>query len=247
VSIKLYSFELSHPSMAASKMLELKGLDFQTVTILPGTQRIYLRALGFRGGTVPALKLDGRRIQGSCQIARALEQLQRDPPLFPADPVARAHAEEAERWGEKELQDVPRLLIRWGLLGDMGLRRWLAGQSGMPLPGLAARTLGPVARYYAHVIGADEEAARRALRELPAMLDRADELLAERTLTPAEPTAVTLQILSTIRALDAFADLRAHLNGRGSTAAAHEVFPDYPGPVPAFIPATWLAELPVAA
>ena len=104
-----------------------------------------------------------------------------------------------------------------------------------------------VARYYAHVIGADEEAARRALRELPAMLDRADELLAERTLTPAEPTAVTLQILSSIRALDAFADLRAHLNGRGSTAAAHEVFPDYPGPVPAFIPASWLAELPVAA
>ena len=47
MEVKLYSFELSHPGMAAAKMLELKGLPFQTVTILPGMQRIQLRALGF--------------------------------------------------------------------------------------------------------------------------------------------------------------------------------------------------------
>jgi glutathione S-transferase len=244
VSAKLYSFSLSHPSMAAKRMLELKGVAFQTVAILPGTQRIHLRALGFRAGTVPALKLDGRRIQGSRQIAQALEQVRPEPRLFPEDPGWRARVEDAERWGEQELQEVPRVLIRWGLLGDMNLRAWLAEQSGMPLPAVAARMLGPVARYYARAIGADEDAARRALGELPAMLDRADELLADGTLTPAAPNAATLQILCSIRALEEFTDLQPQLRGRPSTAAAREVFPQYPGPVPPFIPAAWLRSSP---
>jgi glutathione S-transferase len=244
---KLYWFELSHPSMAAKEMLELKHLPFETVTILPGTQRIHLRAVGFRSGTVPALKLDGRRIQGSSEIARALDVIQPDPPLFPRDPAQRARVEEAERWGERELQRVPRVLIRWGLLGDMGLRRWLAARGGMPMPGVAAHTLGPVARYYAHVIGADEDAARRVVRALPSMLDRADALLAEGVLVVEAPNAATLQILSSVRALDAFGDLREQLSGRPSRAAARQIFPSYPEPVPPFIPQPWLDELAVGA
>jgi hypothetical protein len=43
-------------------MLDLKGIDYELATVLPGTQRIHLRLVGFRGGTVPALKLDRRRI-----------------------------------------------------------------------------------------------------------------------------------------------------------------------------------------
>src|SRR5579859_453902 len=96
-------------------MLELKGIDYQSVKILPGMQRIQVRLLGFPGGTVPALKLDGRRIQGSREIARALDDLQPDPPLFPADPELRRQADEAERWGEEEFQDFPRRIFRWGL------------------------------------------------------------------------------------------------------------------------------------
>jgi glutathione S-transferase len=229
--------------MAAKAMLELKGLPFEKVTILPGTQRVHLRAVGFRGGTVPALKLDGRRVQGSWNIARALEGLQPDPPLFPSDPADRARADDAERWGERELQSVPRVLIRWGLLGDMGLRRWLAERGGMPLPGVAAHTLGPVARYYADAIGADEGAARLAVASLPSMLDRADALLAEGVLAPQAPNAATLQILSSVRALDAFSDLREQLSGRPSRTAARELFPSYPEPVPSFIPPQWLGEL----
>jgi glutathione S-transferase len=240
---KLYWFELSHPSMAAKEMLELKHLQFEAVAVLPGTQRIHLRAVGFRGGTVPALKLDGRRIQGSCEIARALDEVEPDPRLFPVDPAQRDRVEEAERWGERELQRVPRVLIRWGLLGDMGLRRWLAERGGMPMPGVAAHTLGPVARYYARVIGADEDAARRAVRALPSMLDRVDALLAEGVLVAEAPNAATLQILSSVRALDAFSDLREQLSERPSRAAAREVFPSYPEPVPPFIPQPWLDEL----
>ncbi len=147
---------------------------------------------------------------------------------------------------ERELQNAPRLLFRWGVVHDHPLRRWLAEQSGMPAPALTAYTSLPVARYYARAIGADESAARRALRGLAAMLDRADALLADGTLAVNPPNAATLQILSSVRALDSFTDLQPQLSGRPSTLAAHELFPDYPGPVPPFIPRDWLDELPAA-
>jgi glutathione S-transferase len=182
-------------------------------------------------------------VQGSRQILRAIEQLKPDPPLLPADPAQRARVEEAESWGEQELQNAPRVLLRWGLVHDSELREWLARASGLPLPSLSARTSVPVARYYAHSIGANEQAARRVLGELPAMLDRADALLADGTLTSDPPNAATFQILCSVRALDAFTDLQGLLSARPSTVAAHELFPQYPGPVPPFLPAGWLAEL----
>ena len=243
---KLYWFPLSHPARAVKAMLELKGLPFETVEVLPGSQRIHLRLAGFHGGTVPALKLDGRRVQGSLAIPRVLEEVAPQPPLYPADPELRARVVEAEGWGERELQNAPRLLIRWGLTRDHGLRRWLAESAGMPVPALAARTSLPVARYYARAIGADEAAARRALTQLPAMLDRADGLLADGTLTTSPPNAATLQILASVRALDEFTDLHPLLAGRPCRLAARELFPDFPGPVPSFIPPAWL-EAPGAA
>lgn len=241
MAAKLYWFAASHPAMAARKMLELKGIDFDEVTVLPGTQRLHLRAAGFRGGTVPALKLDGRRVQGSRALARALDAHAPEPPLFPSEPPARTRVEEAELWGERELQPVPRVLMRWGLVHDLRLRRWLAEGSGMPLPGLSGRASAPVARYYARAIGADESSARRALEQLPAMLNRCDALLEEGTLRADAPNAAALQILSSVRALDAFSDLHDRVGVRPAAAAARQVFPEYPGPVPAFLPREWLA------
>lgn len=112
IGARLYWFPISHPAQAVRRMLDLKGIDYELAVVVPGTQRIHLRLVGFRGGTVPALKLDGRRMQGSRKIARALEHLQSEPPLFPAAPHARARVEEAERWGEEELQVLPREILR---------------------------------------------------------------------------------------------------------------------------------------
>src|SRR5436190_21576554 len=96
-------------------MLEMKGVDYELVHVLPGNQRIHLRLPGFRRGTVPAVKIDGRRIEGSTTIARELERINPHPPLYPHDPDMRRRVEEAERWGDTEFQCVPRRILRWGM------------------------------------------------------------------------------------------------------------------------------------
>lgn len=224
-------------------MLELKGVDVQDVNMLVGMQRVQLRLLGFRGGTVPALRLDGRRVQGSRQIARVLDEIQPEPPLFPADPELRRRAEEAERWGDEELQSVPRRIFRWALVHHMNLRVWLAERAGLPAPALTARLSGLNARYYARLAHADEQAVRDDLARLPAMLDHADQLLAEGVLQTDPPNAAALQVLSTVRALDVFTDLHDHVRKHPSAAPAAQLFPDQPGPIPPFLPRDWLAHL----
>src|SRR3954451_20247340 len=140
---------VSHPARAARAMLDLKGIDYELVNISPGLQPVALRLAGFRGRTVPALKLDGRKIQGSVQISRALEELEPDPPLFPAN--RRAAVEEAEAWGDRELQPLPRRFFRWGAAHRQSIRRWFAESAGMPAPSVVATATIPVSRYFAHL------------------------------------------------------------------------------------------------
>ncbi len=139
VAVKLYWMSISHPSQAARKMLELKGVEYQLVNVLPLGQRVHVRLGGFRGGTVSALKVDGRRIQGTRRIARAVDQLWPAPALFSADPSLRARVEQAERWGELQLQPVPRRLARFGGAHDVAVRRWAAESASFPAPALIAR------------------------------------------------------------------------------------------------------------
>src|SRR5213080_5493379 len=102
--VVLYWMSISHPSQVARKMLDLKGIEYEPVDVVPLNQRVHLRLAGFRGGTVPALKIDGQKIQGSRQISRLLDERWPEPSLRPADPAARARVEWAERWGEEQLQ-----------------------------------------------------------------------------------------------------------------------------------------------
>src|SRR5919109_3563343 len=104
----LYGLQLSHPALAARAMLERKGIEHRVVDLLPGMHPVQLRMHGFRGGTVPALSIDGRRLQNSRRISRVLDEIEPASPLFPADADARRAVEEAERWGELVFQDTPR-------------------------------------------------------------------------------------------------------------------------------------------
>ena len=93
---KLYVIPGSHPARTAAMMLERKGVPYKRVDLMPVISKGALRAVGFPGITVPALKIDGRKVQGTREIARELDRLRPEPPLFPADPERRAAVESAE-------------------------------------------------------------------------------------------------------------------------------------------------------
>src|SRR4051812_49551287 len=94
----LYGIPASPPSYAAELMLARKGIEYKRVDLPQWFHRALLRGLRFRRATVPALVLDGRRVQTTRAIARALDDVRPDPPLVPADPERRAKVEEIEAW-----------------------------------------------------------------------------------------------------------------------------------------------------
>jgi glutathione S-transferase len=201
---------------------------------------------------VPALKLDGRKLQGSREISRALDERWPDPPLFPSDPELRARVEDAERWGDEELQPIPRRLFRFGVAQDAELRRWAARNQGFPAAALVAAAMQPLVAHYARTVEADGRRASAATERadvaaLPAMLARVDELLADGTLSLDPPNAATLQIMASVRVLDAFDDLQGFVRSHACAAPALELFPKYPAQLPRFLDSEWLEPLRVAA
>ena len=239
-AVRLYALNVSHPSVAAHLMLARKRIDHRVLNIQPGLHPLVVRMAGFRGNTVPALLIDGRRVQGSLAISRALEELEPLPPLFPADADARRAVEEAEAWGERELQPMPRRMYRWGLSRNRDLRRRLLEVSGMPAPGITAALNGPLARAFASAIDADDNAVRRDLRELPAMLDHVDGLIAEGVIGNADPNAADFQIATTLRVMLSFDDLAPMVDWRPAGALARRLVPEWPDEVPRFLPDEWL-------
>jgi glutathione S-transferase len=241
VPAKLYALVLSHPSQAARLMLEQKGIEHEIKDLFPGGHPVQLRLAGFRGGTVPGLKLDGRRVQGSLNISRALDELQGEPGLFPADAEQRRAVEEAEAWGEGELQPVPRRMFRWGASRRQSMRVWMVRDMGMPAPDLMARAQKPLAHAFARMADVSDERVRADIAALPAQLDHIDGLIAAGVIGGAEPNAADFQIGTTVRVFLAYDDIRPLVEGRPAAELAMRVLPRYPGPIPPFLPPEWLA------
>lgn len=227
---RLYSIPLSHPALAAAGMLRQQGVPFREVSLPGGLHPVLLRAAGFRGSTVPALRLaDGRHVQGSSAIARALDAEDPARELFPADPALRARVDEAERWGEQVLQPVPRRLIRRGLRDHLRQRQWFADvASPFPAPRVTGAVLTPLVPLFVAQAGATPERVAQDLAELPGHLDHVDALLADGTLGGPRLNAADWQIGTTVRMLLAFADVGELVAGRPAADHARRVLPDYP-------------------
>ena len=247
MGITLYSMEISHPARAVGLMLDHKGLEYKRVDIPTGMQAFAVRAVGFRGSTVPAMKINGRKVQGSQQIARVLDETRPDPPLFPADPQSRRAVEEAETWGESVYQPVPRRIFRRVAAQDTELRSWLASDAGYPLPGVTARLSRPLSSWLARRVGADDERVRADLRELPAHLDRVDALIADGTIDDEELNAADFQIATTTRFLLSLPPLREVFAGRPAEEHALRVAPDFGKEVPLSLPAGFEVATPTKA
>src|SRR5690348_15277230 len=116
---KVYVILGSHACRTGTLMLEHKGIPYDVAMMPTGAQRLLPR-FGFPGGTVPALVVDGKRVQTNPAISRFLDELRPDPPLFPADPALRRQVEEAERWGDDVFQMAARRITLAGILHGPG-------------------------------------------------------------------------------------------------------------------------------
>jgi glutathione S-transferase len=234
----------SHPSMTARLMLEHKGIDYRRVDLVPSVHRAVVRAVGFPGVTVPALRYDGQRLQGSRTIARALDALRPEPLLFPLDRERREAVERAEAWGDEVLQPAPRRLVWAALKRDRStMGSFLEGaRLGVPTA-LAVRAAAPVVSMSARFNRVSDQAVRRDLEALPAMLSRVDEWMEQGVVGGPERNAADFQIAPSLRLLMCFDDLRPALEGRPAGRLALEVVPDFPGRLPPTFPPGWL-ELP---
>jgi glutathione S-transferase len=240
---KLYVIPGSHPSRTAMLMMERKGIPYKRVDLMPVISKGILKAQRFPGITVPALKLDGKRVQGSIEIGRELDRIQPDPPLYPADPELRAKVEEAEAWGD-EFQRKPRRFSWWAFRKD---RAPMASYSegarlGVPV-GLAVKTGGPLVAMAARLNDANDASVSADLASLRADLDRIDAWIADGVIGGPQPNAADYQIAPSLRLAMSLDDLRPFIEGRPCGEMANRVVPDFPGRTAPVFPADWLAGL----
>jgi len=230
----LFGVPASHPTLAAELMLRHKGVGYRRVDLVNAAHRTMLRAMGFPRKTVPAMRLEGAKLQGTTDIARALDALVPSPALFPADPQRRRDVEDAEAWGDEVLQPVPRRLIWNALKHDRStLATYLEGsKTGIPTP-IATRTAAPIGAASRRFNRATDEAAARDLEALPGLIDRVDELISEGVIGGPERNAADFQIGTSVSLLLTMDDVRPLIEGRPAERLAREIVPHQPGRMPA--------------
>lgn len=244
----LYSLPGSHPAASVKLMLDFKGIEYRTLDLMPLMHKAAVRALGFPGTTVPAVRFAGEKLQGSVEIARALDRIVPEPPLLPADEEARKKVMMAEAFGEAELQHAVRQIL-WNAVRRQprSIATYLEG-SNLPLPkSVAAHTSGPIIYGEYKINDSTDENVINNLAALPGWLDRLDAWVADGTLGGETPNAADFQIATSIRLVMTLQDLRPLIEDRPIGQAAKRVAPDYAGDVPPALPAEWLAPLREAA
>jgi glutathione S-transferase len=231
---KLVGVPGSHPVVSAELMLRHKGVEFTRLDLPNMSHKLLLPLLRYRGSTVPVLTIEGKRVSGTMKIARALEHLVPQPPLFPDD-------EGAEAWADSVLQDGVRQLGRYGAAKDPeAIASFLSG----PLLGVPERHVRralPVLRpVVALQLRTSDDTAKACLEALPGQLDRVDALLQEGAIGGAQPNAVDFQVAPSVRLMLCFDQLRPHIEARPAGQFARRLVEDYPGRIREVFPASWL-------
>jgi glutathione S-transferase len=236
---KLYGVPGSHPVLSAELMLAYKGIPYSRFDLPNMSHKFILPLLRFRGSTVPVMKLDGRRVTSTMRIARALDKLQPDPPLFP--PQGAAAVEGAEAWADSVLQDTVRQLGRWGATHDPDAMGTFLETARMGVPtGVVRRALPLLRPVVALQMNVSDETARACLAALPGQLDRVDALLAEGVIGGEHPNAADFQIAPCVRLAMCFDQLRDGIASRPAGGHAMRVCPNFPGRFTAVLPEAWL-------
>ena len=240
--IKLYMFSGSAPCRTAALMLEHKGLEYDAVHVLVGPHAFAMPPRGFDTMTVPAMKLDGRPVQGSRVISRALDELQPDPPLFPRDAQRRAAVEQAERRGE-ELQDATRRIVLAAARREPGIFTSVYGHASALMRPAQRVSRGLVIKLASAGHHATDFVVAEDLAELSARLDEIDAWIEEGLLDGPELGAADFQIAPNVALLLRFADLAPHIEARPAARLARRLVPEAPASMGAVLPPDWLAPI----
>ena len=230
----LYGVAASHPTLAAELMLRHKGVEYRRFDLPTVTHRTLLRVMGYPGKTVPAMRLDGARVQGTTRIARALDAVVPSPVLFPADAELLGEVEIANAWGDEVLQALARRLTLNAVnrAGGAAVRSYLEdAKLGVPV-GLVAPLAPAIAALSRRVNGATDEAARRDLDALPGLIDRVDELIERGVIRGSERNVADFQIATSVRLLLTLDDVRPLIEGRPAERFARELVPHLAGHTP---------------
>jgi glutathione S-transferase len=233
MQLKLYVVHGSHPCAAVMKALELKGLEY-TVVEWPPPLQVPMQLMIFGGRTVPGLKIDGDKVQGSRAIMRRLDELAPEPRLYPTDPEQRTKVTEAEQWGDEHFQPIGRELIWAAMVHSPAAMVGYSARSKLRLPPPVVRASAPlIARAASRINRTGDNVARDDLKALPAQLDKIDAWIEDGTIgDAAHPNAADLQIASTIRLMLTLADVRPLIEGRPSETLARALFPTADGEMP---------------
>jgi glutathione S-transferase len=244
-AVRLYVIPGSHPARAAELMLRHKGIEYKRTDLPPVLSRFVVqRVLRFPGDRVPAMKVDGRKVQGSQDVSRELDALRPEPPLFPADADQRARVEEAERWGDVYFQEIPRKISWWALKRHKSDQAsFLRGyRLGLPT-GMLVATSPPLIRMAMRLNDSTDEVVQEQIAAIPAALDKVDAWIAEGVIGGAQPNAADFQLATSLRLLMAFADIEPAIEGRPAGELALRIAPDSPGRIGPAFPNEWLAPL----
>jgi glutathione S-transferase len=246
-NVKLYMFPGSNAVYTARLMLDHKGIAYKPVMLLPGPHAFILLGKGFPTMAVPALKADGVRVQGTRWIARALDELVPEHPLFPADPAKRKAVEDAERWGEGLQNATRRIFYCMARRDHAAFRSVMTAERGFIGRAAVRMSASMVLRLATGVHRATDEHGREDLALLPERLDQIDAWIEEGLLNGPELNAADFQIAVNVSALMLADDVRPFIEARPAAALARRVAPDYQGHIGPGLPSEWLEPLRASA
>lgn len=241
----LWQIPGSHPCEAVEIAMLSKGIEVKKVNLLPVMHKPVQRMM-FGQATVPGVVFDGERVVGSRRIMKRLDELVPEPALYPADAELRGRVEEAELWGDDVLQATVRRLL-WAVArhAPKKVLTGLADPDQLPIPlPIAMTSAVPMVKMEMRIHKVTPERAREDLASLPGLIDRVDALIADGVIGGETANAADLQILSSIKLLNAIGDFKPLLAGRPCLAAAERILPGSAGDVsPGVLPADELALL----
>jgi glutathione S-transferase len=219
----LYAIPGSHAVQAGQLMLEHKGVPFRRKDLPPGAHRGIVRALGFSGDRVPAVKFgDGTRAQGTHELAHTLDERVPEPRLVPDDP----RVAEADRWGDDVLQQWARRVVVCGAVNkpDLVSERGDDGRLG-PLLTHGPRSRRMVCRGVKRAFKMTEEQFAEDDRVAGELFDHVDALIADGVLNGPQLNCADFQIASALALAEYRLDLREQMQGWPLMALLDRVLP----------------------